>query len=817
MIMLETPQIFTRGRLVNDRATEQAWLEGRLRITDDLLKDGRFATSQEIREVNRSLALIFNPGNVGTPPKPEGQDELKKRLGTLELKATPQEQWEDAALYRLAIRNTLMSTVLDDRHDIEGNTIYRLNFNVSVVPPQNSDRLAIVVVELHEANPSVNVDTRKQEPELRNTAGGIAHARRAVDSDRYHGSHEQLHGAYVDLLYDWRSKLQDMLATIVTDRLLTIQEYNNPLEPVENSAFHAWLLDRTRGELQKLIHGESAQAIDDLIESIRLRYDQTLGEAHADTIEKLIDQIARDQGGPGGDPNGFRAYVRSECISKERVDLPPHQSKRPGSYPCAKRRVSPLVVRMDILDVVQLIRSTAVVEKSCLTGVRLPFLVTAVALDGSATPANCRSSIEELRKRRNLVLPEDRRRDLLARFEAGYILSKQTKSNLSLREDESGKQIPLTLAHFFVFEDPAQCAPGSCQPILRFANNDVEGVARRLSKLVGPRGKAFTYSVSPNKLVRRAEVAQTLATNMAAAAARAATPAASATSASEAATRGLENDPTIIGFGDWDSSRSGKLEADRQTGANTKFGWAMFPRASRDGTGARQHLPENYSVSATVSLPGWWKTAHLSVRTCWVRQSDLGSKEDDLDRFCARGKRRTFDLRLPGDAGELMQHLRFEVIRTPFLERPTEDPDLESGREAKVLIRGGRLWRSPVVKLANQQADRIEVLPDMTGIIATFDCVDALPPPVVPRNPPDPAGREPANLFLVTSEGKIPYPIRVMVRPFRQLPGESPMDACYMHKQITKRQSLSRLAGAASGEPLQTDTRTQAPSKQATR
>src|SRR5215213_997591 len=47
-IVLETPQLFTRGRLVNDRATESAWLTEQLTRTNDLLNDDRFASADFI-------------------------------------------------------------------------------------------------------------------------------------------------------------------------------------------------------------------------------------------------------------------------------------------------------------------------------------------------------------------------------------------------------------------------------------------------------------------------------------------------------------------------------------------------------------------------------------------------------------------------------------------------------------------------------------------------------------------------------------------------------------------------------------------------
>lgn len=48
---------------------------------------------------------------------------------------------------------------------------------------------------------------------------------------------------------------------------------------------------------------------------------------------------------------------------------------------------------------------------------------------------------------------------------------------------------------------------------------------------------------------------------------------------------------------------------------------------------------------------------------------------------------------------------------------------LQVGYAGDVVLTGGRLWRSTEVTLGSQKADRITVLPNMEGIIASFTCV----------------------------------------------------------------------------------------------
>jgi hypothetical protein len=75
-----------------------------------------------------------------------------------------------------------------------------------------------------------------------------------------------------------------------------------------------------------------------------------------------------------------------------------------------------------------------------------------------------------------------------------------------------------------------------------------------------------------------------------------------------------------------------------------------------------------------------------------------------------------------------------------------DDYVLAACQPATIVIPGIRLWRSTRVTLGSQRADRIEVLPNMEGIIAYFDEV------LLPRVD---TGRSEGNvpLRVWTSEG----------------------------------------------------------------
>jgi hypothetical protein len=89
-------------------------------------------------------------------------------------------------------------------------------------------------------------------------------------------------------------------------------------------------------------------------------------------------------------------------------------------------------------------------------------------------------------------------------------------------------------------------------------------------------------------------------------------------------------------------------------------------------------------------------------------------------------------VRLPGAISELSSKLGFEIVQEPHLKLPLDQAPppirVEVGRPFNLLLTGFRIWRSTEVTLGAQKSDSIVVLPNMEGIVATFNCVDAQSP-----------------------------------------------------------------------------------------
>lgn len=134
-IFVESPEIYTRERLVNDRYSQAFWLEQQL---EELDKATNFTT------INRDLALKLSIGSEG-----------ETSLPTLTELSTPpfQHEYEIRSALRSRIRQALLENQLDDRHDLTGNSVYGLKFDTSVIPGSNTRTRAYVRVEVVPKDP----------------------------------------------------------------------------------------------------------------------------------------------------------------------------------------------------------------------------------------------------------------------------------------------------------------------------------------------------------------------------------------------------------------------------------------------------------------------------------------------------------------------------------------------------------------------------------------------------------------------------------------------------------------------------------------
>jgi hypothetical protein len=137
LIYVESPEVYTRQRLVNDRYLQDAWLNERLaEIDNDEAGWIDRAYVSELLAVAR-LGVGTNDGGARRDDTPEPvtlPPELAEQLGEVPF----QTRFRLQSQARDNIRQLILENALDDRHDLSGNTIFGLKFDTSVLPADNT-------------------------------------------------------------------------------------------------------------------------------------------------------------------------------------------------------------------------------------------------------------------------------------------------------------------------------------------------------------------------------------------------------------------------------------------------------------------------------------------------------------------------------------------------------------------------------------------------------------------------------------------------------------------------------------------------------
>ena len=246
VLAIEPPQLYTRERLVNDRFRQANWLEAQLENTtgDEALTAAARPTASE-RTDRRSLIGVFlggdgadGSGNVAAADSPaNGSDIAASRALAL----------KEIDRLRLSLRTELMDTLLDDGHDLQGNTLYRLNFDAVVMPflgQRSYPGTAIFVIEAR--NPFASLETCLRKDVLGET--GLACSRDTAADEKalkfFEKRAEEQVADDLELLRNWQREIQQFLTRVVEARTRDFLENGflvNPVDPKESIALDWYL------------------------------------------------------------------------------------------------------------------------------------------------------------------------------------------------------------------------------------------------------------------------------------------------------------------------------------------------------------------------------------------------------------------------------------------------------------------------------------------------------------------------------------------------------------------------------------------------
>lgn len=278
------------------------------------------------------------------------------------------------------------------------------------------------------------------------------------------------------------------------------------------------------------------------------------------------------------------------------------------------------------------------------------------------------------------------------------------------------------------------------------------------------RGRLSTYAVTPQALMQRVSTAARAADAVQLAASLAAALPVQGIGLGFSGgymksvagkTDALERIPLVVGyssFADFDAVDS----IDRRETRSPRFGWVLGPNVVIDPARnalALEHKLSPYDLTADISMPGWWPHIQLVSRAAWAPDWKAG-RGIVLDTPDSRGAALVVPIRhTAADMDGLTQMLlnaehADEIGGSNSLHLASARiGDIQPGTvadcagETTFLIKGAFLWRASAAFLEGVPASSINVMPDMQGVMVTFDISKIQP------------GLKSANLVIPTPDG----------------------------------------------------------------
>ncbi len=887
LIIVESPEVYSRERLVNDRFTQTAWLEQELKNSwavnfpnqsVENIKSLMMLNASITAGVSRNETAPNGGEAAEFPPKtaPEAPQEGGKKENTARL--TPTDEFRDKLAYREEIRKQIMETMLDDRHDIKGNTLYRLNFDTTIFPSEDTQQWAVIEATLSRSRscdePGVTgelcinmEDLRDQwivqtETILNNALdslhklfvkGQIAPSELANIS-RFSYKYTQREPGNIGGPSGYKSmdlvqliaglnRIQSVIcqpasketpndircARKAYTEIFDIAHLNGNREAMEARLQHARftlhkqiLLSARRGASklvpERLESTDSSPEDTASLPSAELEvmkkdfypyvmwlshlsraaaYYESLYAEQNDHIQKT-NIVNRGKGKEDVDPT-CRLLHRNEsiCIPPEGPDYfakwhrEIEESQLVELYKLYFSSDDPFLVEVQapigyrLMRLQQELESAGKWEDTLIKQVMSNYLVDkyggeiSQARSHDDTVQHCQHQIQLSRP----VLANSR---ILACF-----------AELEVKDCE------IQLCRIAVDR------PFEREKALNITDKSSENLAdkaldRRMqgwfSELLEKDLSAYSYAITPRESSQRHSIAdensrqtQLFATLFGAMSGGGSkmdiNTALEAVEKNWTRLEQIKRQPVVLSFGRGThfasvperrpANRKPSTEIAAESEGDTPksdFGWLVGPKYRNHSTSDKPlafvQTPSQQSLSAVVSIPSWWSSIQVNLTTCWLHRSRLLELTEDKepDRFCNdhsahRAPAQQFSVRLPSTIDELPRKFGYSIERVPRLdssESPLQQSEFFVGQEnASILIRGKELWRSTVVMLGNQKASRIEVLPDMDGIIATFDLIRA-PSTRVKRDKDSGDCVVEVGLSVWTSEGSTdPMPIKI--------------------------------------------------------
>jgi len=648
-VYVESPEIYTRERLVNDRYDQDAWLRRQL---ENLDKAENLLTSYQSTSTSAAV------GVGGGEAAPAASQSAQSASRAEEVTVPPFDQeFRLRSAMRDMIRQAILENMLDDRHDLTGNSVYGLKFDTTVLPGSNTCQRAFVRVTF----------AVEEQDKIKPPPPGMS----AITADLGENTGEYFIHDYFK--YD----VVDLVTNTKNPFFRYIKDYERWLD---NLAFrlNAYVVRISEVDCKqnpKLDIGEVGQiAVHDIggVGGIRPSADTGM------PVSLTALSVARDAVATvlGVDP-------RQIGVSKEEgiAGQVPLVLAEPWA-----RFFQVYYSQSDHCAAQPLIRIEAVNDGFVVVDEQ-DFYNMSAELSDEFYPIEWYEKIHV--DETNIQPAADMDSQEIPRWVVIVPVEEDSNSSVALRY----KPNPVLFAWALRYSQRtyAPYCLGQC-------NSDPKGHwvpwPSGLFNFIEGRADfdAYAYAIFP-----RQDVIGTLADRASRVALRAATEGrVSGEIQTSRAVRESRTSSSMVGFGDGGLGENGEIQ----------FGWVV--------SGAERGEPLQHSQLVLVSVPAWITTLKLTVQTGWLdpdsSAENMTKEQDVLVKLPPDYE--AFDTLAIRTEGARQPVILDKMMQESIVVRACEP--------ANILIPGARLWRSTAVTLGAQQADRITVLPNMRGIIAHF-------------------------------------------------------------------------------------------------
>jgi hypothetical protein len=545
--------------------------------------------------------------------------------------------------YREEVRSEMMQTQLDDRHDILGNTIYRLAFDATVLAGREAGTLGLVSVVLH-------YDPREYRADYAVAYRDWLRYVQRIANDAVDGLAKSFAGRTLE------PRVRIQLPFFLVGAVCKSIELANGRAPTAERC-DMWSTESTDSTdlAQGLLSSYVSQYLEQRAEIVKARFERDLRAAAASRGLKsehfpyAFDFANRDC----NSRQTLTTYVQEIGGQTVEVNCPLFTLPDEG-----------LVAGLTLYDYL-------VTHPSALVGhVRDPQTRgDPKAIAGKLLTASVTSSCDPAH-RATCITPDLTPAQFGCAAAEYYVWRLNASGDPRAPENQRiGSFLDLKPVGRQVQDCALKVTPLSGPESKKQDGGDpnTDAVAH-LSDSLNVSNEVYAYSVTPRNLSERVSTTTDIRNAVQLLlGAKAGMGTADAASMSNMIRKraediqAIEQHPIVVGFGE--SRGKGSSTPPYET----SFGWALAPHLGSNG--AQVQVDEQYGLAALISVPSWWRSVKLEIRTCWVNRKDLQPLLDKPKDICPGSPVRTDIVRLPGVANDISQKLGFEFVQEPHLTR----------------------------------------------------------------------------------------------------------------------------------------------------